>query len=144
MSIMSPEPESEFRVESEFRAKVYRMLALGLSTTEVENVLGRRIDWSLYSEQTLKEIMHKTAPSVQLALPQEFSESIMGFYKSVKNLTVLSQLQTKIVEDRLNSLRKFQKRTYRLIFNRLLYTFIGFSSIMFLVLLILVGVILFR
>lgn len=57
MTMMQPDPASDFREEKEFRAKVYRMLSLGLDTTEIEGLLRRRIDWSLFSENTLRNMV---------------------------------------------------------------------------------------
>lgn len=64
MTMMHPEPEAEFRREKEFRAKIYRMLSLGLSTTEIEGLIGRKVDWQLFSQETLSTMMKNENASI--------------------------------------------------------------------------------
>lgn len=77
MSMMNPDLESEFREEADFRAKVYRMLSLGLSTVEIENLLGCKINWSLFSQDTLEKLLAKeNEVKLAISLPPEYFSNL--------------------------------------------------------------------
>lgn len=82
MKAMQPDP-SDFREEVEFRARVYRMLAMGLTPNEVEMFLRRKIDWSLFSQKTVDEMKRiqtescMSAPQyVTIQLPDSLAKAI--------------------------------------------------------------------
>lgn len=83
MTIMQPDPAAEFRKEKEFRAKVYRMLSLGLDTTEIENLLQCRIDWSLFSEETARAIA-KNSNHISISIPPELINVLECLHSSVE------------------------------------------------------------
>lgn len=71
MATMQPEPSAELREELEFRARVYKMLASGISTTEIEALMHRKIDWTLFSESTVRE-MSQASTKISISLPESF------------------------------------------------------------------------
>lgn len=86
MTMMQPDPTTEFRKEKEFRAKVYRMLSLGLDTTEIEGLLRQQIDWNLFSQETLREIVEQEN--------REKSKALEAFCANI--LLNLEQLDSRI------------------------------------------------
>jgi hypothetical protein len=83
MTAMQPEPSSlEFTKEVDFRAKVYRMLSMGMSTAEIETFLHRKIDWQLFSRDTLDVIRDQSQPELILTIPQEMDSELKHTYRS--------------------------------------------------------------
>ena len=69
------EPMAEFQEELEFRAKVYKMLSMGLSHSEIERVLRKSINWSLFSVDTLEQMIEDSKNPIVVSLPKELFES---------------------------------------------------------------------
>lgn len=111
MTMMQPDPTTEFRKEKEFRAKVYRMLSLGLDTTEIETLLRQEIDWSLFSQETLRDIVEHSA---EKSIPKVLDYALGRIYASTalaqKKIDMLPQIEEKRIRD-LNKL-------YQTAFNR--------------------------
>lgn len=64
-------PETEYQKEIEFRSKVYKMLSMGLSHTEIESVLRTTVDWSLFSMDTLQDIIDEQKAPIVVSVPKE-------------------------------------------------------------------------
>lgn len=110
MKAMQPDP-SDFREEVEFRSRVYRMLALGLTPNEVETFLRRKIDWSLFSQQTVDE-MKKVQMGAVGSMPQYVTVQLPESFAKVISQVVTQQMtmNNKKFEDFLKSYTDVQQK----------------------------------
>lgn len=137
MSMRNPDLESEFREESEFRAKVYRMLTLGLSTVEIEDLLGCKIDWSLFSQDTLEKMMAKECSKIYISLPEEY-------FSNVEELKNTVNTQNEYFCQSIRACADFSKRslqTLRELKESVLNIIAGFCAVFGLILIALFGII---
>lgn len=79
------EPASEFNEEVEFRAKVYKLLSSGLSHSEIQRIVRKNIDWSLFSRDTLEAMIQESQTPIVVSLPRELLES-------ASNIPVLAKI----------------------------------------------------
>lgn len=91
----SPEPESEFREEAEFRSRVYHMLSIGLSTTEIEGLFRKRIDWTLYDAEVVKNLQESSGNKIMISLPDSM---FSGLDKNAQALKKMADINNSLVD----------------------------------------------
>lgn len=104
MTLMQPDPSAEFRREKEYRAKVYNLLSMGLSTTEIENILQKHVDWSQFSLETLDSFVESKKPILTVEFPQAFRNAIFASVKAFEDNSDSTNSKIQSIEDKLKSL----------------------------------------
>ena len=147
MTMMQPDPSAEFREEIEFRSKVYRMLSLGLSTTEVENLLKCKVDWALFSESTLRSMVENSS-KVIVSVPVELQEKLFRMSSSLDSNLKMNQQNFKKLEENIvkfNSDTKTElNKELKDIFDTIVGMIFIFGSLAIILILAIAGILLFR
>lgn len=147
MTMMQPDPAAEFREEIEFRSKVYRMLSLGLSTTEVENLLRCKIDWALFSESTLRSMVENSS-KVVVSIPAELQEKLFRMSSSLESTTKKSDQNFKTLKkDAIKFKEDFRaefKKEIKDVFDTMIGMITVFGSLAIILILVVAGILLFK
>ena len=71
------------------------MLSIGLSTTEIENLFRKRIDWTLYDAEVVKNLQESSGSKIMVSLPDSM---FSGLDKNAQALKKMSDINNALVD----------------------------------------------